>query len=396
MDDLKKWHSDPSKGEVFTPHELVSSIIDKIPNEVWVNPKSTFLDPCMGRGTFLIEIVQRLVDIYRYSELDAKSRVYGYDIRVKYFNRLKRRGYVNVQHKDFLSDEIKMKFDVVIGNPPYQEVDENGKSKGGGKGGANNLWSKFILKSFEISDNIFFITPPSFLSPNHLVLNKMYENGGLKLLKIFEESPFQGVGTQACYYYWSKNYNGLCKIDGADVNLRNKILPNSSNPIDFSIFSKFFSHSDKFIFLRDCSIHTQSKKNYITTGITLENINRLHVGSKILYTSLVNKHHNHNKVIISRSGYLNPLYDSGESCTSESNYYCLVNDENEGTNLVKLLKSKLYKYCLDKSKFSGFFHGEVLKNLPKISLENDWLDSDLFNYFELTSEEIECINDYNT
>ena len=92
---LKRWSPDPSKGEVFTPIELVSKIIDKIPLEVWNNPKSLFLDPCMGKGTFLIEIVRRLVDIYGYSELDAKSRVFGFDIRVKYINYLKRRGYVN-------------------------------------------------------------------------------------------------------------------------------------------------------------------------------------------------------------------------------------------------------------------------------------------------------------
>ena len=108
MTQYLKWKSDPSKGEVFTPIGLVCKILDKIPEEVWKNPNSTFLDPCMGKGTFLLEIVRRLVYIYGYTEDDAKSRVYGYDIRVKYINHLQRRGFLNVRHKDFLNEIIKM------------------------------------------------------------------------------------------------------------------------------------------------------------------------------------------------------------------------------------------------------------------------------------------------
>jgi len=137
-----KWKMNPSKGEVYTPIELVCKILDKIPEEVWKNPKSTFLDPCMGKGTFLLEIVRRLVYIYGYTKEDAKSRVYGYDIRVKYVNHLTRRGFMNVRHKDFLNEMINMEFDVVLGNPPYQLKVGNKKTE--------PLWNKFVKKSFQV------------------------------------------------------------------------------------------------------------------------------------------------------------------------------------------------------------------------------------------------------
>ena len=145
MTQYLKWKADSSKGEVFTPIGLVCKILDKIPEEVWRNPNAIFLDPCMGKGTFLLEIVRRLVYIYGYTEDDAKSRVYGYDIRVKYVNHLTRRGLKNVRHKDFLNDIIDMKFDVIIGNPPYQ------KDVGGGN--TQPLWDKFVNKSFEICND---------------------------------------------------------------------------------------------------------------------------------------------------------------------------------------------------------------------------------------------------
>jgi len=148
---LSKWKSDPSKGEVFTPSELVNEMLDKIPEEVWRNPKSLFLDPCMGKGTFLIEIVNRLVYIYKYSEEDAKSRVYGYDTRVKYINYLRRRGFINVQCKDFLNEEIKMKFDVILGNPPYTV----GKNK--------TIWNLFVEKSFNLVKKDGYV---SLIHPN--------------------------------------------------------------------------------------------------------------------------------------------------------------------------------------------------------------------------------------
>jgi type I restriction-modification system DNA methylase subunit len=142
MTQYLKWKADSSKGEVFTPIELVCKILDKIPEEVWRNPNSTFLDPCMGKGTFLLEIVRRLVYIYGYTEDDAKSRIYGYDIRIKYINHLIRRGLKNVRHKDFLNEIIEMEFDVVLGNPPYQLKVGDKKTE--------PLWNKFFYKCLSL------------------------------------------------------------------------------------------------------------------------------------------------------------------------------------------------------------------------------------------------------
>lgn len=155
MTQYLKWKADSSKGEVFTPIELVCKILDKIPEEVWRNPSATFLDPCMGKGTFLLEIVRRLVYIYGYTEDDAKSRVYGYDIRVKYVNHLTRRGLKNVRHKDFLNEVINMEFDVVLGNPPYQLKVGPNKTE--------SLWNKFVKKSFEICRDGGYV---SLIHPN--------------------------------------------------------------------------------------------------------------------------------------------------------------------------------------------------------------------------------------
>ena len=50
-----------SNDEVFTPPELANKIIDMLPQELFENPDTTFLDPCCKSGVFLREIAKRLI-----------------------------------------------------------------------------------------------------------------------------------------------------------------------------------------------------------------------------------------------------------------------------------------------------------------------------------------------
>jgi hypothetical protein len=227
----KRWKDDPSKGEVFTPVELVNEMLDKIPTSVWVNPTSTFLDPCMGKGTFLVEIVNRLVYIYGYSQEDAISRVYGYDIRIKYVNYLKRGGFKNVFHKDFLSEEFNMKFDVVIGNPPYQVKV--------GEINTEPIWDKFVLKTFEVVKEggyVSLIHPSGWRSPKgrfkriqNLLRSKKIHY--LNLNDFNEGQKTFGVGTNFDFYC-VQNINDDTEITEV-VSIDNEVFNIDLNKFNF-------------------------------------------------------------------------------------------------------------------------------------------------------------------
>ena len=49
-----------SNDEVFTPPEIVNKMLDMLPQELFENPNTTFLDPCCKTGVFLREIFKRL------------------------------------------------------------------------------------------------------------------------------------------------------------------------------------------------------------------------------------------------------------------------------------------------------------------------------------------------
>ena len=50
-----------SNDEVFTPPEIVNQMLDMLPQELFCNPDTTFLDPACKTGVFLREIAKRLI-----------------------------------------------------------------------------------------------------------------------------------------------------------------------------------------------------------------------------------------------------------------------------------------------------------------------------------------------
>ena len=50
-----------SNDEVFTPPEVVNQMLDLLPQELFQDPNTTFLDPACKTGVFLREIAKRLL-----------------------------------------------------------------------------------------------------------------------------------------------------------------------------------------------------------------------------------------------------------------------------------------------------------------------------------------------
>lgn len=400
----KRWKDDPSKGEVFTPIELVQEMLDKIPSSVWENPQSKFLDPCMGKGTFLIEIVNRLVYIYGYSKEDAISRIYGYDIRVKYVNYLKRGGFINVFHKDFLNEEFNMKFDVVVGNPPYQ-----------GKNKQDKLWIKFLLKSIDlINENgyLFMITPNSWTkrpeSKSFGRITNLFKQKQLVYVKINVSNFFDGIGEKIGYQL-IKNVDKYDQtmIELSDNNIMSvdyvgqKIVSDNSEELIFSIFdkveksthdrvSKFFSKrdaSDAGRSLRDGKFKKQPEGDYTVPLLyTLNQIyyvknNGYSLTPKFFFnfSGYYYKETNPEKYMPILSGYI-----SGQATFSIE-----VPTVNEGNILRHNYSRKLMRFYNDKFKTGGFNTG--IPNLPWLGYNQILSDNDLYVEFGLTENEIRLI-----
>ena len=69
--------------EVFTPAHIVKDMCDLIPDDVWNNIESTFLEPSCGNGNFLVEIYRRKLKLCKDEKdgLKALSSMVGIDIQ---------------------------------------------------------------------------------------------------------------------------------------------------------------------------------------------------------------------------------------------------------------------------------------------------------------------------
>lgn len=149
-------------GEVMTPIILVEEMLDTLPYEVWTNPNLKWLDPCNGVGTFFSVVVERLMKGLVAFEPDEKLRykhilenmIYACELQAKnlflflYAFDPKDEYALNVFNGSYLTEDFNKqmefwgveKFDVIVMNPPYQELKEGNKK-------SQALWNKFVIKT---------------------------------------------------------------------------------------------------------------------------------------------------------------------------------------------------------------------------------------------------------
>ena len=406
----KRWKDNPSKGEVFTPSKLVCEMLDKIPTSVWKNPNSMFLDPCMGKGTFLIEIVTRLINIYGYSKEDSISRVYGYDTCVKYVNHLKRGGLTNIFHKDFLNEELNMKFDVIVGNPPYQINDKNSNKK------AEKLWTKFISKSYDLLNNngyLSLVTPTSWLSGS-----KNIKKGSYGVMDLFKENNLISIGKGFIFpnvsistHYWilkkDKNYQSTEVIDSIsgetfNINIGDGFYPSDLNKIKTNIIQKVFS-KESFEWIPATSMYTKWRKEATNEETEINNVKTYVKGGNFENTQYAYfkqeckpELNSIKKVIVPLSGAekFSPYIDiEGKPFCCDSYVFPIKENDVTVESVSSVFYSKLFKFLIQNYRTSGFIQYAVVKKLPKFNLSKVWTDEEIFNYIELTNEEIKFINE---
>ena len=153
----------------FEIDQLINGILDQLPESLWHSTSSTFFDPAIGGGQFVRAIEQRLRS-YGHSDSNIRHRVFGLeesDLHLRYaVNKHNLVGqYAKKSYETFIELDDTMKFDVVIGNPPYQ------KSSAGtrlGSRGTADLWPDFVRKCLSILNNkghMALIHPTSWRKP---------------------------------------------------------------------------------------------------------------------------------------------------------------------------------------------------------------------------------------
>ena len=102
-------------GEVYTNEREVKAMCDLIPEEVWKNIDSKFLEPSCGNGNFVVEILERKLkqcttpeEVYR-----AYDSIWGVDILLDNCQETKQRMLSLCPN---YADKNKLKLNIICGD----------------------------------------------------------------------------------------------------------------------------------------------------------------------------------------------------------------------------------------------------------------------------------------
>jgi len=266
-----------SNKQVPTPPGLVRQMLDVLPADIWSDPHIRWLDPFTKSGVFLREIAVRLLDgltdvepvperrrdhIFRemlfgcatspVTELIARRTVYysrdasGASSVVQLDRAEGNVPFVSAEHSfgandrsctacgapagaessdatvdayafihdAFPTEEMKdMKFDVIVGNPPYQ-IDSDGNSR------TMPIYHHFVRRAIEMEPKFVLMITPSRWFAGGLGLgefrSQMLSDRRMTELVDFrvEKDAFPGVNINGgvSYFLWDRDHAGPCGV----------------------------------------------------------------------------------------------------------------------------------------------------------------------------------------
>lgn len=478
-----------SNDEVFTPPEVANAMLDMLPQELFSDPDTKFLDPACKSGVFLREIAKRLLtgleplfpDLQQRIDHIFHHQLYGIAI-TELTSLLSRRGvycskypnsvysvtrfddaegnirYKRIPHRwkngkcvfcgaaqsQYDRDEMlethayelihttkpedifKMKFDVIISNPPYQlSVNESGKGLG-----AIPLYQKFVKQAMKLNPKYLTMIIPSRWFAGGVGLNEfrkeMLSDGRLAQIVDYINSAdcFPGVDINGgiCYFLWSQEYHGLCnytnitgdKISTAMRNLKEHeifIRRNEAVPI----INKVISKKERTLAQGGCS--PQTPYGFLSTfkgnavpkneddckilsskGWTYVERSKVHkyqetidmykpMFSKLSCEHAGNPDKNGMYRVLSRMELLRP----GEICTQSYLIAYPSYDKNQVQNVYNYLQTKFVRFLILQTLVGMNISISNFSFVPVQDFSKPWTDAELYAKYGLTDEEIAFI-----
>ena len=474
-----------SNDEVFTPPLIANELLDILPQEVFKDKECRFLDPATKSGVFLREIARRLMigledqipdekeranhiftnqlfgialteltalvsrrSLYcskdangEYSVCsgfgDAKGNVFFETVQHQWAkgkcihcgasqtqydrsNELETHAYQFIHTTD-PGRFVKMKFDVIVGNPPYQlstAGDANGAQ-------AKPIYQHFIEQSIKLNPRYLTMIIPSRWFAGGWGLSEfrksMINDPHIRCLHDFPNAqdvfPSEvSLKGGVCYFLRDLSFDGLTEFVTHEGNEITSSVKRSLKEPDCEIVIR---HSKALPILRkvraageqtfDNLVSTKKPFGFLTNyrgrGEPFKGAVKLYANRRIEYVDrhdisrrleVVDSH----KIIVpkavgtgdGRTDRINPIYAEPNSCCTET--YLLIGpfkSKSECENVMSYVGTKFFHFLVTLQKNTQDCMKKVYSFVPVQDFEKSWTDEELYKKYALTKEEIEYV-----
>lgn len=498
-----------SSDEVFTSPKIANEILDMLPQDLFENTETKFLDPCTKSGVFLREIAKRLIvglekkipNLQERINHIFKNQLYGiaitqltsllsrrsvycsktangkYSIVDNFFDDKGNIKYSNCKHswnEDFRCefcgvDQTKetynrndmevyayefihthkpeeifnMKFDVIVGNPPYQL---NVGNTSGNSSKAKAIYHLFVSQAIKLKPRFLtMIIPSRWMTrstegiPDEWV-DEMLRSDNIRVMHDYLDASicFPGVEIKGgvCYFLWDRDNSGDCLYNLHDAN---NVITKRKGKLDYldtgivirdinslSILNKIQSVEN--LYMTDDSLNFSgivSPKDFYTNKKTLtsswsgfsvkqnaeynikyylnKNIHKIdYAWIKIDDISKNRDTIDKYKVYIPAAGgtgnddqILGRPFVGDKNSVCSQTYLAIGYNKNytkeQCDNIVSYIKTRFFRYLVSIKKKTQNGPRMVYQFVPMQDFNESWTDEKLYKKYKLTKEEIDFI-----
>ena len=473
-----------SSDEVFTPPELVNDMLDLLPDSLWSDKDVTFLDPFSKSGVFLREMAKRLmkgleevipdqqeridhifgkqlyaIAITELTALLSRRSVYGSKIangkysfcetfstkqgnilferiehtwhngRCKYCGAsqevYEREDVLETHAYQFIHTErpeeiFEMKFDVIVGNPPYQLSD------GGYGTSAKPIYHKFVEQAKKLKPRFLTMIIPARWFSGGKGLDEfraeMLHDNRIREIHDFPDATqvFPGVQIKGgvCYFLWNRDEPGLCKVSSYSKENKVSVMerPLLEEGADtFIRYNEAISILQKVQSKKESTLKQQiSSRKPFGLDTTFKGTKEPFSGSIKLYQnggvgyiekSILKKgleYLSKHKVLIPPLGsgsdsFPHPilgypfLAEPDSACTETYLVAGAYDNQAQAKYLMGYLKTRFARFMVLLNKPTQHATAKVYHFVPMQDFTQEWTDEKLYEKYGLTEDEIAFI-----
>jgi len=252
-----------------------------------------------------------------------------------------------------------MKFDVVIGNPPYQS-------------GNRPIWKKFVDRATDLAPVVAFVTPRAVVNGGYIDSVNLNVWGKIRdhvyYFTYQATDHFPAVTKQICAWIYDRNYTGPAQIvdemgDHFTANLRDySYFPYHCNRTIWPFFLKLYHYPEK---MTEWHIITDEQKDNGSYIVLPKN--------RFLYLTSLR--------------YTNDL-KADETITAR----WLIVYPVRGAGVESYMNSRLFHFVFNilGGDNSGSSSG-LMRKIPSVDWTRVWTDTELYDLMNLSEEEINYI-----